>query len=92
MKDLPVPRLPHRRGGNRLAIMLARTAEQVRAATVPYKVGDVVLGDDPFNGRQVGTITVIRGPVLGLRTACEGHPDFVPGIVYYDYRQVRTPD
>ncbi|MGZ4661799.1 MAG: hypothetical protein ACXVYB_11025 [Arthrobacter sp.] len=92
MKDLPVPRLPRQRAGSRLAMMLARTAGRVRAAAVPYKVGDVVLGDDPFNGRQVGTVTEIRGPVLSLRTACEGHPDFVPGIVYYDYRQVRTPE
>lgn len=88
----PVPRntLPH--GGRRLASLLSSAAEKVRTVTVPFKVGDVVLGDDPFNGRQLGVVAVIRGSSLGLRTAADAHPDLMPEFVYYDYRQVRTPD
>jgi hypothetical protein len=88
----PVPRaaLPH--GGRRLASWFSSAAEKVRTVTVPFKVGDVVLGDDPFNGHRLGVVAVIRGSSLGLRTAADAHPDLVPEFVYYDYRQVRTPD
>lgn len=92
MKDLPVFRPDLPRGGRHLISWLSGAAEKVRAATVPFKIGDVVLGDDPFNGRQLGVVGVIRGSSLGLRTAADAHPDLVPEFVYYDYRQVRTPD
>lgn len=87
----PVPQaaLPH---GGRLASWLSSAAEKVRMATVPFKIGEVVLGDDPFNGRRLGVVAVIRGSSLGLRTAADAHPDLVPEILYYDYRQVRSPD
>ncbi|MFF1385102.1 hypothetical protein ACFVWT_16190 [Arthrobacter sp. NPDC058288] len=92
MKDLPAsrPRLPRDR--RRLISWLTDTAEKVRTATVPFKIGDVVLGDDPFNGRRLGVVSVIRGSSLGLRTAADAHPDLVPEVIYYDYRQVRTPE
>lgn len=92
MKDLPVPRPALPRGGRRLISWLSGAAVKVRTATVPFKIGDVVLGDDPFNGRQLGVVSVIRGSSLGLRTAADAHPELAPEFVYYDYRQVRTPD
>jgi hypothetical protein len=92
MKDLPVPRPALLRRGRRLISWLSGAAEKVRTATVPFKIGDVVLGDDPFNGRRLGVVAVIRGSSLGLRTAADAHPELVPEFVYYDYRQVRTPD
>ncbi|WP_144406271.1 hypothetical protein [Arthrobacter sp. SPG23] len=92
MKVLPASPsvLPRDRG--RLASWLSDAAEKVRTAAVPYKVGDVVLGEDPFNGRRLGVVAVIRGSSLGLRTAADAHPDLVPEVLYYDYRQVRMPD
>jgi hypothetical protein len=91
MKDRPVSRSVLPRGG-RLISWLRGTAEKVRTATIPYKVGDVVLGDDPFNGRRLGVVAVIRGSSVGLRTAADAHPELVPEFVFYDYRQVRIPD
>lgn len=91
MKDFPVPRSALPRGG-RLTSWLSGAAEKVRMAAIPFKVGDVVLGDDPFNGRRLGVVGVIRGSSLGLRTAADAHPELVPEFVYYDYRQVRIPD
>lgn len=92
MKDLSVPRPALGRRGRRLISWLSGAAEKVRTATVPFQIGDVVLGDDPFNGRRLGVVAVIRGSSLGLRTAADAHPELVPEFVYYDYRQVRTPD
>jgi hypothetical protein len=92
MKDDPAALPARRRGAGRLTAWIALAAERLRTATVPFKIGDVVLGDDPFNGRQMGTVAVIRGSSLGLRSATDGHPDIVPNIVFYDYRQVKKPD
>jgi hypothetical protein len=92
MKDVPASRSSLRRLARRLTFWVAVAAEKVSTAAVPFKIGDVVLGDDPFNGRQLGVVAVIRGTSLGLRTSGDGRPDLVPELVYYDYRQVRTPD
>ncbi|MDV8147520.1 hypothetical protein [Arthrobacter sp. B10-11] len=92
MKDLPTSRPAFPRDRRRLISWLNDAAEKVRTAAVPFRIGDVVLGDDPFNGRRLGVVTVIRGTSLGLRTAADAHPDLEPAVVYYDYRQVRTPD
>lgn len=92
MNDLPASRRAIPRDRRRLICWLNNAAEKVRAAAVPFKIGDVVLGDDPFNGRRLGVVEVIRGSSLGLRTAADAHPDLEPAVVYYDYRQVRTPD
>lgn len=92
MSDLPASRRAIPRDRRRLICWLNNAAEKVRTAAVPFKIGDVVLGDDPFNGRRLGVVEVIRGSSLGLRTAADAHPDLEPAVVYYDYRQVRTPD
>jgi hypothetical protein len=92
MKDLPDSRPALPRGRRPLISWLHGAAEKIRTAAVPFRIGDVVLGDDPFNGRRLGVVTVIRGSSLGLRTAADAHPDVEPAVVYYDYRHVRTPD
>ena len=71
-----------------LARSLWRTVSRARTPRVPFRVGQVLVGDDPFNGRHLGTVAVIEAPYVGLRTA--GSP---PGdITFYDYRQLRYPD
>ncbi|WP_043438280.1 hypothetical protein [Arthrobacter sp. UNC362MFTsu5.1] len=92
MKDHPASRPPFPRARRRLISWLKAAAQKIRTATVPFKIGDVVLADDPFNGRRLGVVTVIHGSSLGLRTAADAHPDLVPEVIYYDYRQVRTPE
>ena len=57
-------------------------------ARIPFRVGQVLVGDDPFNGRRLGTVAVIEAPYVGLRTAGGAPQD----IVFYDYRQLRYPD
>lgn len=54
----------------------------------PFHVGQVVIGDDPFNGRREGRVAVIQAPFVGLR---------IPGtpagtLVFFDHRTVRFPD
>ena len=51
---------------------------------VPYRLGEVVVGDDPFNGRREGLVAVKNGTFVGLLT--------VDRIFFYDYRQLRRPD
>jgi hypothetical protein len=51
---------------------------------VPYKLGDVLVGDDPFNGRHEGTVVVKDGHSIGLRSLGRTY--------FYDYRQLRRPD
>ena len=51
-------------------------------------MGQVLIGDDPFNGRRLGTVAVIEAPFVGLRTA--GNPP--EDVLFYDYRQLRFPD
>lgn len=67
---------------------VARTVHRLRAARVPFRLGQVVVGDDPFNGRRQGTVAAIRPPYLGLRIP--GTPAGI--LVFYDYRTVRAPD
>ncbi|WP_427019293.1 hypothetical protein ACQCSX_22270 (plasmid) [Pseudarthrobacter sp. P1] len=54
----------------------------------PFKVGDYVLADDPFNGRAEGVVMVIDGRSMGLY-AINGPTDH---YLYYDCRTVRFPD
>jgi hypothetical protein len=61
---------------------------RARASRIPFRVGQVLVGDDPFNGRRLGTVAVIEAPYVGLQTA-GGTPQ---DIVFYDYRQLRYPD
>ncbi|MGO4473071.1 hypothetical protein AB4Y95_14190 [Arthrobacter sp. M-10] len=72
---------------SRLCQIFTRAATQAKSTASPFKVGDYVAGDDPFNGSQEGVVAVIKGPSIGLRTV-------VPRggtLVYYDYRQLRRP-
>ncbi|MBT2551425.1 hypothetical protein [Arthrobacter sp. ISL-65] len=61
-----------------------QTIARARTMAVPYKLGEVVVGDDPFNGRREGLVAVKNGTFVGLQAADK--------IVFYDYRQLRRPD
>jgi hypothetical protein len=50
----------------------------------PYRRGDAVVGDDPFNGRHEGIVMSCRGPSVELGTAA--------GVFYYDHRHLRRLD
>jgi hypothetical protein len=63
---------------------LAQTLQRALAAAVPYKVGDVLVGDDPFSGRREGTVVVKNGRSIGIRSSDR--------VYFYDYRQLRRPD
>ncbi|MBT8160551.1 MULTISPECIES: hypothetical protein [Arthrobacter] len=71
----------------RLQRVFARAAEQAKSASSPFKVGDYVSGDDPFNGSREGVVAVVNGSSIGLRTSAPGGG----AVVYYDYRQLRRP-
>lgn len=75
----PVP--PIRNG--RLYSFLTQTISRARTVSVPYRLGDVVVGDDPFSGRTLGLVAVKNGTSVGLQTADR--------IFYYDYRQLTRP-
>ena len=70
--------------GGRLYAFLTQTISRARKVSVPYRLGDVVVGDDPFNGRRLGLVAVKNGNSVGLQT--------VDRIFYYDYRQLTLPD
>jgi hypothetical protein len=57
-------------------------------AKIPFKPGDYVVADEPFNGRREGIVKVINGPTVGLQIIGESDT----GYIYYDYRDVRKPD
>lgn len=72
----------------RVARALRQAAHRVCEGRVPFRIGQLVVGDDPFNGRREGTVEVIRAPFVGLR---------VPGtpagtLFYFDHRNVRQPE
>ena len=68
----------------RLYAFLIQSISRARTVSVPYRLGDVVVGDDPFNGRRQGLVTVKNGNSVGLQTGDR--------IFYYDYRQLTRPD
>ncbi|MHC6218971.1 hypothetical protein [Arthrobacter sp. MMS24-S77] len=71
----------------RLRQVFSGAAKQAKVTVSPFKLGDYVAGDDPFNGSQEGVVAVINGSSIGLRTVVRsGGP-----VVYYDYRQLRKP-
>lgn len=72
----------------RVAALLSEKVTLARTSRIPFRVGQVLVGDDPFNGRRLGTVAVIEAPYVGLRTAGSTPQD----IVFYDYRQLRYPD
>ena len=79
-------RSPHQRRW--VADFLWGTVSRARAPRVPFRIGQVLIGDDPFNGRHLGTVAVIDAPYVGLRTAGSAPGD----VTFYDYRQLRYPD
>lgn len=73
--------------GARQPRLMARAWNRVRAVpgpASPYKIGDAVVGDDPFNGRHEGVVVSRAAAFVGLGTA--------EGVVYYDPRQVRRQE
>ncbi|WP_255769892.1 hypothetical protein [Pseudarthrobacter sulfonivorans] len=71
----------------RLSTLIAGAWRRALAATgprSPYRVGDAVVGDDPFNGRQEGIVVSHRGPSVELSAAA--------GVFYYDHRHLRPQD
>lgn len=79
-------RSPHQR--RRVANFLRGTVSRARAPRIPFRMGQVLIGDDPFNGRHLGTVAVIDAPYVGLRTGGSKAGD----VTFYDYRQLRYPD
>lgn len=79
-------RPPHQR--RRVADFLWGTVSRARAPRIPFRMGQVLIGDDPFNGRHLGTVAVIDAPYVGLRTGGSAARD----VTFYDYRQLRYPD
>ncbi|WP_426226850.1 hypothetical protein [Pseudarthrobacter sp. DSP2-3-2b1] len=70
-----------------IAKNLARIAARVRRITAPrspYRVGDAVVAEDPFNGRREGIVVSRRGPSVGVGTAA--------GIFYFDHRQLKPQE
>lgn len=69
---------------SRLSSALAKLA----ALGNPYKVGDYVVGDDPFHGRREGVITAVSGTSVGLVDTRSAERT----CVYYDFRNIRKPE
>lgn len=70
-----------------LAQVAAQTWHRIQSAAAPrcpYRIGDSVVGDDPFSGRREGVVAVVRGTTVGVRTA--------EGISFYDHRQLKPKD
>jgi len=66
---------------------MARTWNQVQRKfrpRSPYRTGDAVVGDDPFNGRREGVVISQRGTSVGIHTA--------GGVFFYDHRMVKPHD
>ena len=86
MESPASPQAQHQR--RRVADFLWGTVSRARAPRIPFRMGQVLIGDDPFNGRHLGTVAVIDAPYVGLRTAGSAAGD----VTFYDYRQLRYPD
>ena len=50
----------------------------------PYKIGDAVVGDDPFNGRRDGVVISRARGFVSIDTE--------QGVFHYDPRHVRRQD
>lgn len=68
----------------RLSAFVHDSMTRARTVAVPYRLGEVVIGDDPFNGRREGLVAVKTGTFVGLQTEDQ--------IFFYDYRQLKRPD
>jgi hypothetical protein len=70
-----------------LATAAARTWGRVQSSfrpRSPYRIGDAVVGDDPFNGRREGVVVSQRGTAVGVDTA--------HGVFFYDHRMLKPQD
>lgn len=84
MGEITAGRRAHRTGSRAMSGIVHETLARVRTAAVPFKLGEVLIGDDPFNGRREGTVVQKKGTFVGLQTEEQ--------IFFYDYRQLRRPD
>ena len=67
--------------------VLALAVDRMLAALsprCPYRVGDTVIGDDPFSGRREGVIVWHDRRSVGVKTTY--------GVFFYDHRLVRPLD
>lgn len=64
-----------------VSALFHQVLSRARRVHVPYKPGDPVVGDDPYNGRREGVVTAVNGPFVGLENA--------DGTFFYDHRLVR---
>lgn len=67
-----------------LVAVVAGTWSRVRRgfrSRSPYRAGDAVVGDDPFNGRREGVVISHRGTSVGIHTS--------GGVFFYDHRMVK---
>ena len=73
--------------GARQPRLMARAWNRVRAVpgpASPYKIGDAVVGDDPFNGRHEGVVVSRTPGSVGIGAA--------EGVVYFDPRHIRRQE
>ncbi|WP_104045143.1 hypothetical protein [Arthrobacter sp. ZGTC412] len=84
MGEIPGGTLASSTRSRRLSAFVHHTMTRARTLAVPYRLGEVVIGDDPFNGRREGSVAVKFGTFVGLQTGDQ--------IFFYDYRQLRRPD
>ncbi|MET3945550.1 hypothetical protein ABIB49_000225 [Arthrobacter sp. UYCu512] len=83
------PASPHTQRQRRtMAGFLSGKVGRAGTPRIPFRVGQVLIGDDPFNGRHLGKVAVIEAPYVGLRTTGNSPDD----VVFYDYRQLQSPD
>ena len=68
----------------RLSGFLTKPLSRARTAAIPDKIGDAVVGDDPFNGRREGIVEIRNGTSVGLRSGGR--------VYFYDHRQLRRPE
>jgi hypothetical protein len=67
--------------------LMGRAWNRVRAVphpSCPYRIGESVAGDDPFNGRHEGVVVSLNGTSVGVKTT--------RGILFYDHRQLKRLD
>ncbi|WP_285320472.1 hypothetical protein [Pseudarthrobacter sp. lyk4-40-TYG-27] len=61
-----------------------RRAKGAVSPRCPYRVGDTVIGDDPFSGRREGVVVWHDRRSVGLKTT--------HGVFFYDHRVVKPMD
>ncbi|KRE82214.1 hypothetical protein [Arthrobacter sp. Soil764] len=69
--------------GDALARALRRTRDTF-SPRCPYRVGDTVIGDDPFSGRREGVVVWRDRRSVGVKTTY--------GVFFFDHRLVRLLD